>query len=254
MQTKQPHDHAGHRQRLMDKVIKDACCEHEYLEMILCYAIPRRITNDLAHRLLAEFGTVEQVLSASAEQLLNVKGVGKTTVALLKCVHKFFEEYVALHAGKCQDQLPEIYDGERFSQYVFEKYKNVGYETLDVYFLNDAGKFFREKSFTSKKEGSVVVDVEELSRLCASLHPSGIVLVHNHPIGGFLPSKRDDQATRNCQYICNMHNVLLCNHFIVSPKGVYDYYASGQLEKINQECALKSLLKDAEQEETAQTE
>jgi hypothetical protein len=35
---------------------------------------------------------------------------------------------------------------------------------------------------------------------------------------------------------------------------VYDYYASGILEKINQECALKSLLKGKPMENETQTE
>ena len=242
MQKTTPHDHAGHRQRLMDKVMKNACCEPEFLEMLLCYAIPRRNTNDLAHRLLAEFGSVEQVLSADPSQLGSVKGIGKSAVALLKCIHKFFKDYVATYVRDDEANLPEVYESKSFADYAFQRYKRVQVETLDVFFLDDAGRFFRQKSFTSKQEGTVVLDVEELTKLCASLQPSGIVLVHNHPFGEMLPSQTDDQATRNCQYICELHNVLLCNHFIVSPKGVYDYYQSGKLQEIVANYKLKSLL------------
>ncbi len=242
MQKTTPHNHAGHRQRLMDKVLKDACCEHEYLEMLLCYAIPRRNTNDLAHRLLAEFGSIEKVLAADAKQLEEVKGVGKSAVALLKCVHKFFQDYVSTYVVDDEANLPETYEASSFAQYAYQRYRKIKVETLDVFFLDEAGRFFRQKSFTSKKEDMVVIDVEELSKLCASLRPSGIVLVHNHPLSGYAPSNTDDVATRNCQYICNLHNVLLCNHFIVAPSGVFDYYTSGKLKKIVDTYQLKSLL------------
>ncbi len=252
MQKTMPHDHAGHRQRLMDKVLKDACCEHEYLEMLLCYAIPRRNTNDLAHRLLAEFGSIEHVLAADATQLATVKGIGKSAVTLLKCVHKFFQEYVSTHAQNEALNLPETYELNSFSKYVYQRYKNVKQELLDVFFLDESGKFFQQKSFTSKKEDMVVIDVDALCKLCAALMPSGIVLVHNHPFGDYTPSKMDDQATRNCQYICNLHSVLLCNHFIVAPNGVFDYYTSGKLKKITTDYQLKPLLEQPFEEEKTQ--
>lgn len=52
--------HDGHRQRLKKRFLKedlDGFEPHEVLELILFYAIPRRDTNDLAHRLIQYFGT-----------------------------------------------------------------------------------------------------------------------------------------------------------------------------------------------------
>ena len=254
MQKTTPHDHAGHRQRLMDKVLKDACCEHEYLEMLLCYAIPRRNTNDLAHRLLAEFGSIERVLSADAAHLASIKGVGKSAATLLKCVHKFFEDYLSAHNQDNTLRLPEIYEPDHFAKYAYQRYKTAKQETLDVFFLDETGRIFRQTSFSSKKEDMVVINVEELSKLCAALTPTGIVLVHTHPLGDCTPSKTDDQATRNCQYICSLHNVLLCNHIIVSQSGVFDYYTSGKLKQIVDGHPLKSLLEQPLDEKTGNGE
>lgn len=238
MQVKHTDDHMGHRQRLMDKVLKDSCCEHEFLEMLLCYSIPRRNTNNLAHRLLAEFGNIEQILAATPEQLQNVEGVGKSTAVLFKCLHKFYQEFLSSHADYYVNCFPEAYDKEGFVSFVCEYYKRIPYEVFDVYFLDDNSRFFRRKSFTMKKDGIVLIDVGELARLLTLLHPSGLVLVHNHPSGSFVPSKADDQATCVCQYLCNVHNMLLCNHLVVSPEGVFDYYVSGKLEEINVQCTV----------------
>ena len=48
-------EHSGHRERMRKKFIEngfDVFETHEALEMFLYYAIPRKDTNPLAHRLL----------------------------------------------------------------------------------------------------------------------------------------------------------------------------------------------------------
>ena len=71
--------HEGHRARMRTKLMESGervFADHELLEVLLYYAIPRRDTNELAHRLLEQFGSLQGVLSASAQELACVKGVG----------------------------------------------------------------------------------------------------------------------------------------------------------------------------------
>ncbi len=226
------HNHDGHRQRLMDKVIQGACCEHEFLEMFLCYAIPRRNTNDLAHRLLAEFGSIPRLLSASPNEIQRVKGVGKSTVALLACLSKFCEEY---HLTVSREEaFPQTYDRVGFVEFIRKAYERVRLEVLDVYCLDGNGKIFRRRRYSSNDDGRVLLDIDALTNLILDVRPSGIVLVHNHPFGQEKPSIADDEATQKLAYLCRFHNVLLCNHLIYANGKVYDYYENGKLENIDE--------------------
>ena len=74
-------EHAGHRRRMIEKLKTDSLLEHELLEVLLFNALPRRNTNDLAHKLLGEFGSVKEILSAPIEQLTKVEGVGESVAA-----------------------------------------------------------------------------------------------------------------------------------------------------------------------------
>ena len=50
--------HEGHRARMKKKLLENgerSLADHELLEVLLYYAIPRRDTNELAHRLLKQF-------------------------------------------------------------------------------------------------------------------------------------------------------------------------------------------------------
>ncbi len=226
------HTHDGHRQRLMDKVIKGVCCEHEYLEMFLCYAIPRRNTNDLAHRLLAEFGSLSRLIAASPSEIQRVKGVGKSTAALLACLSKLCEEY-RLSVSR-EQEFPQTYERGQFVEFVRKAYERIRLEVLDVYCLDGQGRIFRRCRYTSNDDGRVLLDIEALTRLIVDVHPSGIVLVHNHPFGQEKPSPADDEATQKLAYLCRFHNVLLGNHLIYANGKVYDYYESGKLERIDE--------------------
>lgn len=81
--------HDGHRQRKRERFLKqgaDGLADHEVLELLLYYAIPRRDTNELAHRLIQHFGTLDAVFQAPPEALMQVSGIGENAAVLLNLV------------------------------------------------------------------------------------------------------------------------------------------------------------------------
>jgi len=56
--------HQGHRERLRVRFLEeglDGFEDHQVLELLLFYAIPRTDTNPIAHRLINRFGTLSAV-------------------------------------------------------------------------------------------------------------------------------------------------------------------------------------------------
>ena len=84
--------HAGHRERLNQKLLSNCSVlnDHELLEALLFCAIPRVDTNPLAHKLIKEFGSVQNVFNADPKQLVRVDGVGKKTASLIVCVGEIY--------------------------------------------------------------------------------------------------------------------------------------------------------------------
>ena len=84
--------HKGHRERLRQSYIEngpDGMHEHQLLELLLTYAIPRRDTNPIAHRLLdkSAFGSLWEVLNAGPKELMAVEGIGESAAVLLSLVN-----------------------------------------------------------------------------------------------------------------------------------------------------------------------
>ena len=76
--------HDGHRKRLRQRFAQqgaDGFQDHELLEYLLQFSLPRVDTNPLAHRLMDRFGSFSSVLDAPVESLLQVEGVGPGTAA-----------------------------------------------------------------------------------------------------------------------------------------------------------------------------
>ena len=232
------HSHGGHRRRLIEKLKRENLTECEYLEILLFNALPRRNTNDLAHRLLSRFGTVHGVFSASVEELTEMDGLGESVALYLHCIGQFYEVY----SRKDDNRYCGRYDTERFVTHLKNLSQYPAEEILDALLLDENGYILTKHSF----EGGiarVIVYPEMLTRLLVKYTPSGLVLAHNHPSGDPTPSDKDEEMTRKCQLLCGSHNVILCDHIIYSKEGVFSYYQSGELQRISKEYSPDNVLK-----------
>ena len=81
--------HNGHRERLRNKAVEHgfSCLEdHEKLELLLGYSIPRRNTNEIAHELINYAGSLGGVFDMETSELKRVAGVGFYTAFMIKLI------------------------------------------------------------------------------------------------------------------------------------------------------------------------
>jgi len=85
----------GHRERLRQKFKENphSLSDAERLELLLTYAIPRKDVGPLARNLLAHFGSLQAVIVALPEQLLEVDGVGESTITFIQLLQSVIVEY-----------------------------------------------------------------------------------------------------------------------------------------------------------------
>ena len=91
----------------------DGFAEHEVLEMLLYYAIPRRDTNPLAHSILNEYNSIANVFEADVSELAKLPGLSESSATLLSMVPHLSRVY---EKSKCdRDNL--LHDTESIGQY-----------------------------------------------------------------------------------------------------------------------------------------
>ena len=109
--------HKGHRARMRSKLesygprIFDT---YELLEMLLYYVIPYRDTNPIAKRLLSQFGSLDAVLSAPAEELAKVDGIGERCAQFLSLAGRAMVEDSAMERRRTVPVFNDYHSTGRF--------------------------------------------------------------------------------------------------------------------------------------------
>ena len=103
MAEKSKNPHERHRERIRETFRKtgiENMPEHSVLELLLFYSVPRKDTNELAHRLIDTFGSLSRVLDAPYERLMEVDGIGDSSALLLSSIPALCRRYIEDSAGK----------------------------------------------------------------------------------------------------------------------------------------------------------
>ncbi len=231
--------HEGHRQRMLQRLqsAEGGLQDHELLEILLFNAIPRRNTNELAHRLLNSFGSLSDVLHADYEQLLEIDGVGNSTAAYLKSIGMIFDR---MDAGK--KEQPSAFNFKVFSEYLSGRFEGLSQEVLELYFLDAQDRIRRSARITSEENDRVRVAPSILTRFLITNRPYAMIVVHNHLGRDSSPSKEDNAFTAQLEMLCSFHNVKLRDHIIVSRGGVFSYFLSGSLQQIKKDFSVNNIL------------
>ncbi len=89
LDPKEENIHAGHRKRMKAQFRKNginAFNEHQILEFLLFFSIPRKDTNPTGHRLINKFGSAHAVFSAPKKELMKVYGIGPRSAELISSI------------------------------------------------------------------------------------------------------------------------------------------------------------------------
>ena len=221
--------HDGHRKRMQQKLLDnpDGLLEHELLEIMLFGALPRKNTNEIAHKLIKKFGSISNVLEADSVALQAVDGVGKSVSAQIILTGRLLKE-ISKHSNE-NVYIKNLYDVKNLCEV---KFKNKSEETFLLIMLNKNNKLLGITEFYDNDFNNVSASASEVANSLSVFRPTYVVLVHNHPSGIAKPSKYDDVATLKINALCEVHGISLIEHAIYTPHEVYSYKNDGKLDEL----------------------
>ena len=207
--------HDGHRERLKNKFLEqglDGFDDHNVLELLLFYALPRQDTNPLAHALLEHFGSLDAVLEAPREELLKVPGVGENAATLLRLVPAVSRRY-----EMSKKDFGEILDStQKAGDYLAARYLFERDEVVYVVCLDAKRRVLCCKALFRGDVNSADVSIRKIAELAIVKNASAVILSHNHTSGIALPSREDEQTTKRIKTALEAMNIELLDHIIVA--------------------------------------
>lgn len=225
-----PSVHQGHRQRAKEEFIKrglENLPDHKVLELLLFYAIPQGDVNPLAHTLLNHFGTLTGVFHATYEQLLEVKGVGANTAALIKLLPAVAARYMA-------DRVEiegQIISNWQYQELLLPLFFGARNEMVYLVCLDAKNKLIACRKLGEGIVDQVAVASRKALEAALSCNASRVVLAHNHVSGVACFSQADIMTTWELKELLAKVDIELVDHFVVSDGEMVSMVDSGVLNR-----------------------
>ena len=207
--------HQGHRERMRKKFLLnglDNFEDHEILEFILFYAIPRKDTNEIAHLLIEKFGSLDAILDAPINLLKEVNGIGESAAIFIKIISSLARTYVE----RKNSAINNYKDESDLNHKIALKFIGRTEETVAVILLDAKGKIIYEGIVTKGSVNAVNIYLRKIIELITLYNASSILIAHNHPSGIAVPSQEDIETTAKLSNIFQSMNINFLDHIIVA--------------------------------------
>lgn len=221
--------HDGHRENMRRRFVVgglESFADHEALELLLYYAIPRRDTNPIAHRLMESYGSLSAVLAAPLEDLQKVSGIGENAAVLLKLVPRICSKARLADAERKELVLNTA---ARAGEYLLERFAEEKNEVIYQLCLDRKGKLLVCKRLGEGNIASAALDIRRLVENAILSSASAVILAHNHPSGVAYPSGEDYSATDQAKRALETVGVVLADHIIIADRDFVSMAESGYL-------------------------
>ncbi|MBO5354920.1 MAG: RadC family protein [Clostridia bacterium] len=236
--------HTGHRARMKQRFTENdgkGLADHELLEMLLYYIIPRCDTNDLAHRLIEEFGSLVGVLEADAAMLCRVDGIKENAALYLKLLGETARRYTS---GKLFDEkaeAPAFDTPAKIAAFMIPRYMGINVERVYLLLFDNAMHMIDCYHVCDGSISGVALSIRRIVERAYRKGATAAILTHNHPGGMISPSGDDIQLTRRLDEALRLMEIPLLEHYVFAERR-YAPIMSAQRAKSEAEYAASSLV------------
>lgn len=212
--------HQGHRERMRQRIAKnglDSLAEHEILEYLLYFIHPRGNTNDIAHRLLAAFHSLHNVLDAETEALCQVEGVGFKTAQFLSELPALFRCYQRSR----QEGSVYFCSLTQVVEWLTPNFYGAKGEMTVLLCLDPDYNLIHEERWDQGGPEQCPVNIRELVSVALRYNAARVVFSHNHLTNICRPSGEDVIFTTDLKVALERMEIELLDHVIICTNGQY---------------------------------
>ena len=218
--------HANRRQRVREKFVAhglDGFHDHEVLELLLYYCYPRQDTNKIAHRMIREFGSIQNLFDASTEKIVERLGCTEKIAVLLSLMPAIAKRYQhGKYSGKISLTQPQL-----AGEYAINLFIGSLVEEFYILCLDTSLRLNKAVKLSTGTIDEVQIFARELMRVVLDNNASHVILCHNHPGGITVPSPSDYRLTQSIAEILSVINVPVVDHIVIADDKYFSFSTKG---------------------------
>ncbi|MDR0958365.1 MAG: DNA repair protein RadC [Clostridiales bacterium] len=220
--------HAGHRERVREKYVNNGInsfADHEVLEFLLFYALPRRDTNELAHKMINEFGSLHNLMDAHPSEISRRCKVSISVAALVTLPPQIHKKYVA---SKMAKKNP-FHSTKAVGTFLISLFAAEVSECFYILCLDSQQKLISSELITRGTLNHAQIYLRSIMEAALKHHACSVVLSHNHPNNDLTPSDEDISTTEKIVEAFESIDVAVLDHVIVNTSEYYSFKENNYL-------------------------
>jgi len=214
------------REKMLQKGVA-SLSDSELLAILLSSGNKDETAVDLARRILKDAGDSLQELSKhTVKSLSKYKGVGLAKAVTVMAALELGKRRIASDVSKKQivSCSREAYD--LISVELLDKQ----YEYIWAIFLDCKNKVLHKELIGTGGVMTSAMDINRLLRTALEVYATGIILCHNHPSGGVMPSQSDIQMTQKIKETALLLNIKILDHLIIGENRYFSFTDEGLIK------------------------
>lgn len=211
------------RERLLN-VGPDALSLAELLAILLTTGTKNKSVLELAQEIVARFGSLESLLEASIEELMEVKGIGQAKAIQMKAAFG-----IALKTNQKPFSAKNPIHAREAYELVRHELAHQKQEMLMVILKDVKGRLITLEKVSVGTLSDVLVHPREIFFPAVRHKASSLILAHNHPSGDPTPSSADLDLTRHLVRSSRIMGIHLDDHLIIGSSSFISLRESGFL-------------------------
>lgn len=175
--------HAKHRQRMIGKFMQsglDIFADHEVIELLLYWILPRVNTNPIAHDLINTFGSIHGILEANADQLQQVDRIGPRSAQSFCFLQEFFRYYEQETISQ-KEKMTVIRSSADLGDYCRAKLAEETEITLVAVYMDGTGYVIRHEKIMQGNISYTPLTIRNIIEFALLYNAVSIALIHYYP-------------------------------------------------------------------------
>jgi DNA repair protein RadC len=212
------------REKLLDSGA-GALSDAELLAILLGTGCAGASALDIAHGLLAHFGSLRELLRAERQACIRQRGMGAARYAVLHAALELSRR----HYRSIITRGPIMSSPDHTRAFLIAQLRDRPFESFCCLYLDNRHRLIRfEELFRGTIDGASV-HPREVVRQALHHNAAALILAHNHPSGVAEPSQADELITKRLREALALIDIRVLDHFVVGDENCVSFAERGLL-------------------------